>query len=382
MLLTVGMALLLGLLVLDLWRRTAEVGRTVAGGVLRGKDGKVVGVSVVQRCPRGLEFSIRRESNLDALATQLGLSREPRLGVRHLDQDLYLETDDPGVARRLGEDATVQEALHALFARAPAQAWRLLQLDGRNGQLVARALCSTEPGARRAAALFAPHLSQLAGSLQGAARGGGRDPLPGRARALLALPTATAVLALTGQAFHGLFGYRLLEPWALLWATLPWSLAATVLYLLLCVVALRRGARTHRVLLEGGVLALAGFAGTAYWAAYVANRELDTVGVRSLGLVEGEYDWSWSGGCRHGWCVSLEFPEWRPGRDGARFSIPVVGGERTGFVSWSEVPRRPVVELSVRGGFLGFPWVERVIRREHDPLRDRPWPAPADDPPG
>lgn len=191
-------------------------------------------------------FAMTKESLWDGFYKQIGFSREFQTGNREFDEHIYIASDHPEFCEALRDNAALRTLVRDLLTNGFEKIWS----DGR--MLYAAANESIEPGA------WVPRLDRIRGELAGAAAsipGRFGDPFVWRALMVESVVwgmAGYAAVAVVDYWFHRHDQYldriRLITYGAVCAGIAGFGLLALI------VLFLKRSSRSHRILLESGVL--------------------------------------------------------------------------------------------------------------------------------
>jgi hypothetical protein len=306
------------------------------------------------------DFTLRRQTALDAFFVRLGLSHEQTVGDVVFDDSMYLLSDDARLGLRLRGDAQLREALFGLLddtGDAPAQVKRVRCVGGRLW-VDCKPTGAFHEGSVSALTLrAAPKLRQVAARLAtrppvGAPRG---DHSLLKAVVLLGISSGLAINGALQLARLGFVSWPiLLDRGGLLSLAISVGLVISALLLVLTVVLLRGSSRAHGVALELLLTGTLGGIASGYSELYDYNVEADRAPALAVQAPLVERRAYGCGKRNRSTCyrVTVQSPE-----------LP----EQTFKVdrdTYARLAGASNVMLAIHPGELGFRWLEGLDRAD------------------
>jgi hypothetical protein len=230
----------------------------------RGRSPAAIGV----RAPAGFDFVLRAEAAADRRAQRSGVLTELQVGDPGFDRSVFIESDDPLVARALADDAELRDGLRRLLSESAARTITGQEIRVRGGRVWMRFAFThgTRPEAQ--AARVVPVLAAFANRLREQPRGvplAVRDPFVRRAAWVLGIHLATCVAAIAGVMSLRFATPPLLDPFALV---SKGFLAGVLLHVVWMALARRWLGHSARARLVGLELLLVGTLATSVTTAF------------------------------------------------------------------------------------------------------------------
>ena len=313
---------------------------------------------VAVKAPTEYEFSFNRESRMDRICKQLGLSVEHQVGTSEFDKLVYIVSNDGHLAQHMAAHRVATDAVIRLFRLSRYDA-KVSKIHCQNGRLWAEFTVGRQFKDASNIKRLEEVVSHAAGLLQEVAcqleqhrpqsEARSRDPFIWRAALLLACSSG---LFLNGILhFFRLFlnTDEFTVDTSLLWQFSGFGATAIVLALvILALVALGRSARTHLVLIELVLVGGIGATLTLFNELRDLNMEADRSAVVRLksDVLSKSSTSSRRGGSRY----TIDVRDWKnPGE------IRTIKVSRNFYL---KVERGNVLDIHERAGYLGVPWVE------------------------
>jgi len=243
--------------------------------------GRAVKLLLGVDAPKGYDFALKAEGDIDRMSKWLGISEEFQCGGMEFDSAVYIVSDDKRFHTLLGMDSALQNAILELMQSIPA-GYSLKEIRCNSGRLWVRYKPVSdleEYGVNAIADEAVPRLQAIADKLATSPYtkvSAWRDPFVYKAAIILSLSTAMAING-------GLHLLRLdfiavpltLDTKPLIIDAVRWGLALVVVLAVAALALLGRSARTHLVLMELLLIGSFGAMATAFAELRDANMEFD-----------------------------------------------------------------------------------------------------------
>jgi hypothetical protein len=351
-----------------IWRRTVS---------WRGEDKNTQGIAYEYKASKtksrvrlirvgvtcGLDFSLslKPEGTFDRWSKVIGLTKECQTGDRAFDDAIYVLSDDLSFHLRLQMDAGLRSNILRL-EKACAAAGKLKAIHVYKGRLwvIVDPDTTDEEEAERHGRLIVPALNHLAADFvdKPGIRPAARDPFPFRAALVLAISTGLAINGGIGlvRAYPGDFPYMLNA-----FAPLPLAIilggAGILALVVFALWFMGRSSRAHLVLIELVLVGSFGAVTTAYAELHDYNMEFDAgPPVVHKAQVTNKYE---------------TYTRRRRGGKTRHCHIGLSGWPSETAVSTREmscgfterVSIGTVLDIQLRAGALGWPWVADFVIR-------------------
>ncbi len=346
------------------WKGHALTTREGVGFQFNIKSNKhrVVALLVGVKAPPRYDFVIEPERGFDRVAKWFGISREFQVGDPEFDRLIYIVSEDQRIHDILGIEPALRSALVDIV-REEVSGCRFKALRCNSGRLWIEYRTprkASEFSVGDVAEYVAPVLKKLSdamGAIEQLAPPGWRDPFAYKAAVILAISSGLAMNGLA-QLYGVMFdsaSTRAVLP--LISDSLLLGGSGLLVLSVAAILLLGRSSRTHLVLIE---LALVGFFGataTAFAELRNANMEFDKADAQIVERVVLSKSQNRRRRAPHEYVIVVD--EWRPGIPG-RVHIEVAGGV------YHKVQPGTLVRIYEKPGYLGYPWIEKVVQKMPD----------------
>ena len=219
--------------------------------------GRSLGFLLRFRAPDGVRFLVRRETWFDRLAKALRLAVEPQMHDEKFDARFYVECEDEELLDAARGRQDLLKLMTALQARVGAGGSKLVELRCENGKLDLMLERNMSRGAESAEHDALEWMRPLVNAIRGLAPR--REPFNRAFAVRLVFVAIFMVGVVASISVSEFFTGRMAEDTALLRFSMPYSLAALGVVLLLTLVFLARAPGRHRVVAACLLVGLPGF---------------------------------------------------------------------------------------------------------------------------
>jgi hypothetical protein len=313
----------------------------------------ITGFKLTVVAPEGYDFSLRSETWFDRLGKKFGVCSEHQVGHDAFDKKIYIVSDDNQLCVQLARDTRLVTLILKLFMTGINVKGKIKEIRCKSG------LLSVSYGAKDdytgpSPALereIVPHLARMADEIKQVPRGSRwRDPFAVKASIILAISSVMVI----GGLILSLIPYRKYIPFTvdtdLLWRdSILLGLSIVLALVAVTIILLRRGARTHLVLIEILFFGTFGAISTAYSTLSHINMGLDT-GAESEFVVKLEEKYR-EGGRKYREYAFL-MRDWN--KEVAFRDVTV----SLDYYSGASVGDKIVIRQ--KPGYLGYRWVEAM----------------------
>jgi len=325
--------------------------------------GKITGFKVGIDGVSEYDVLLKPENVVDRFFKRFGISTELQTGCHDFDDDVYVACDSSDIHKILTRDADVRSVVLGLLRKASQETCQVKRIRNRNGRLWIELDANNKVYPQGIADQFAEGLFQLKAALESFRQPHNRvrDPFVLKAVLILAISTG---LAINGgvHLFRQKMEYfpHLADYMAVVWGALPYALFVLICLVTLVIYLLRGSSRAHLVLVEVLLVGFLGAWATSYTELVDLNTEMDvSVPVLHQTTVASTHierrRTSKSRTTTHYFVEMTNVPE---GRVPSEFEVSKC--------FYQSVSRGDDIVLTIRDGYLGYPWFESLQRKYND----------------